>query len=98
VYNGKEALDRLKHDHFDLVLMDIQMPVMNGDTALQLIREREAESGAHLPVIALTAYALKGDKEKYLQMGFDGYLPKPFEIKTLPAEIYRVLGTSQPLA
>jgi len=90
--NGKAALDALKTGSFDLVLMDIQMPVLNGDTALQLIREREGESGGHLPVIALTAYALKGDKEKYMQMGFDGYLPKPFEIKEMLDEIRRVMG------
>jgi signal transduction histidine kinase/HAMP domain-containing protein len=91
VENGKTVLDVLKTDSFDLVLMDIQMPVMNGDTTLQFIRERELLSGTHLPVIALTAYALKGDQEKYLQMGFDGYLPKPFEIQEMSREMKRVL-------
>ena len=57
--------------------MDIQMPVMGGDEALHRLRRREESGARHLPVIALTAYALKGDKEKYLQMGFDGYLSKP---------------------
>lgn len=88
--NGREALDLIERTLFDLVLMDIQMPLMNGDEALQQIREREAGSMVHLPVIALTAYALKGDREKYLQLGFDGYLAKPVEVQTLLDEVKRI--------
>lgn len=89
--NGKAALDLLKDQQFELVLLDIQMPLMNGDVALQLIREQEASTGAHLPTIALTAFALKGDKEKYLQMGFDGYLAKPVALSDMLDEIKRVV-------
>jgi len=91
--NGSLALDAIKSDTFDLVLMDMQMPVMSGDYALQIIRERERESGKHLPVIALTSYALKGDKDKYLRMGFDGYLSKPVEVKVMADEMKRVVET-----
>jgi PAS domain S-box-containing protein len=88
--NGKLALDYLQTNTVDLVLMDIQMPEMDGDEVLRILRKREQEDGSHLPVIALTAYALKGDKEKYLQMGFDGYLSKPATIKEMADEMQRV--------
>lgn len=90
--NGKVATDTLKANNFDLVLMDIQMPVMNGVDVLSVIREMEQLSGKHLTVIALTAYALIGDKEKYLNMGFDGYLSKPFKTKELIDEMLRVVS------
>jgi PAS domain S-box-containing protein len=89
--NGKVALDTLKANTFDLALIDIQMPVMNGPDLLSLIREMEQFSGKRLIVIALTAYALIGDKEKYLDMGFDGYLSKPFKTKDLIVEMTRVV-------
>ena len=88
--NGRDALDTLKKETFDLILMDIQMPVMNGDDALHILREQELNSGKHLPVIALTAHALKGDKENYLEIGFDGYLSKPVGFSKLADEIKRV--------
>jgi PAS domain S-box-containing protein len=90
--NGKVALNALKVNSFDLVLMDIQMPVMNGVDVLSVIREMEQLSGKHLNVIALTAFALIGDKENYLSMGFDGYLSKPFKTKELMDEILQVLS------
>jgi PAS domain S-box-containing protein len=89
--DGKSALDALNANTFDLVLMDIQMPVMNGTEVLRVIRDMEQTSGKHLTVIALTAYALLGDKEKYLNLGFDGYLSKPFKTKELMDELMRVL-------
>jgi len=89
--NGKVALDNLRANTFDLLLMDIQMPVMNGTELLRVIREMEQLSEKHLTVIALTAYALIGDKEKYLSMGFDGYLSKPFKTKELIDEMVRVV-------
>ncbi|PKN13369.1 MAG: hypothetical protein CVU69_01445 [Deltaproteobacteria bacterium HGW-Deltaproteobacteria-4] len=92
VENGRAALEAINSDIFDLVLMDIQMPVMGGDKALCILRQREEKSGKHLPVIALTANALKGDSEKYLQMGFDGYLSKPATIKELAHEMIRVMN------
>ena len=70
------------------------MPVMNGDDALHILRERELNSGTHLPVIALTAHALKGDKENYLEIGFDGYLSKPIEVRKLVDEMMRVTSGS----
>jgi len=91
--NGKVALDTLNAKTFDVALMDIQMPVMNGTDALSVIREQEKITGNHLIVIALTAYALVGDKEKYLKMGFDGYLSKPFRTNELIDEMVRVVPT-----
>ena len=89
--NGKVALDHLNTNVFDLVLMDIEMPVINGIDALKTLRELEQLSGKHLTVIALTAYALMGDREKYLKMGFDGYLKKPFTTRELVNELVRVV-------
>ena len=70
--NGRIALDLITASRFDLVLMDIKMPEMNGDEALAGLRAFESAKGGHLPVIALTAYALNGDKSRYLEAGFDG--------------------------
>ncbi len=89
--NGKEAVDLNSRESFDLILMDIQMPVMNGEEAVQFIRETEAKSGTHVPIIALTAHALGGDREKYLALGMDGYVTKPIKRETLVEEIIRVL-------
>jgi CheY-like chemotaxis protein len=86
---------------FDLALMDIQMPVMNGDEALRIIRDKEQGTTQRLPVIALTAYALRGEQESFLRGGFDGYVAKPLIIRELMDEISRVLekchaGEAQP--
>ena len=90
--NGKVAIDLFKSNAFDLVLMDIQMPVMDGIDALSILRELEQGSGKFLIVIALTAFALIGDQEKYLDMGFNGYLSKPFTTVALMDEMLRVLS------
>ncbi len=75
--NGQEALDTLDSSSFDVVLMDVQMPVMDGFEATGLIRQREALSKTHVPIIAMTAHAMKGDRERCLEAGMDAYISKP---------------------
>ncbi len=94
VENGRECLERLNREPFDLVLMDIRMPVMSGDDALLEIRRKGQECGTHQPVIALTAFSLRGDRERFLEAGFDGYLSKPLEPELLVREIRRVTRLS----
>jgi CheY-like chemotaxis protein len=77
VPNGREAVDILKEREFDLVLMDMQMQVMDGFEATIEIRKCEKPGGIHLPIVALTAYAMKGDRDRCLTAGMDGYLTKP---------------------
>jgi CheY-like chemotaxis protein len=81
--NGKEAVAATEKHPYDLVLMDLQMPEMDGFEATALLRGREKKSGAHLPVIALTAHALQGDRERCLEAGMDGYLTKPIRAQEL---------------
>jgi len=77
--NGREALEVLAKDRYDLAFMDVQMPEMDGFQATSALRAREKEKGDgfHQPVIALTAHAMKGDQERCLAAGMDGYLTKP---------------------
>jgi PAS domain S-box-containing protein len=89
--NGKEALERWRKGDVDVILMDIQMPVMGGVEAVTVIREEEPESNRNTPIIALTADALKGTEQHLLQSGFDGYLTKPVRIKVLKEELERVV-------
>ena len=88
--NGKEVLDALKNNHFHLILMDIQMPEMDGLEAVRIIREQE--EGERIPVIALTAHVMAADRQKCLKAGMDGYVEKPINMDVLRAEIERVLG------
>ncbi|HKX33432.1 MAG TPA: ATP-binding protein [Blastocatellia bacterium] len=81
--NGREAVTALERDHFDLVLMDVQMPVMSGFEATAAIRETERLTGRHLPIIAMTAHAMKGDRELCLSAGMDGYISKPIQATDL---------------
>ena len=92
--NGRQALERLANDSFDLVLMDIQMPEIDGFEATAAIRKKEVETGTHLPIIAMTAHALQGDKERCLTAGMDGYLSKPLNVKELLAVVQSVLEKS----
>jgi PAS domain S-box-containing protein len=85
--NGREALEALANQTFALVFMDVQMPEMDGFEATAAIREREKYNGTHLPIIALTAHAIKGDRERCLLAGMDGYLSKPIR----PQELDEVL-------
>jgi TMAO reductase system sensor TorS len=89
--NGQEGLDAASREAFDVVLMDVQMPVMNGWEATAAIRARERESGTHLPIIAMTAHALREDIDKCGAVGMDGYVSKPFQVETLMEELGRVL-------
>jgi PAS domain S-box-containing protein len=81
--NGKEGLAALEKQSFDLVLMDVQMPEMDGFEATTAIREKEKTSGNHLPVIAMTAHAMVGDKERCLEAGMDDYITKPIRVEEL---------------
>jgi CheY-like chemotaxis protein len=96
--DGKAAIAALESGEFDLVLMDVQMPKMDGYEAVRIIREREATTCKHIPIIALTAHAMQGDRERCLNNGFDGYLPKPIRQRDLDAAIESlsqpVLGNS----
>ncbi|BAH75335.1 ATP-binding protein [Solidesulfovibrio magneticus] len=92
VKDGKEALQLLCEKVFDLILMDIQMPVMDGVDATRAIREgRAGEDKASIPIIAMTAYAMTGDKEKFLEAGMNDYISKPVEMETLKEVIERVM-------
>ena len=90
--NGKEALKMLGEKKYELVLMDIQMPVMDGMEAVTRLREEERRTGAHVPVIALTAHAMKDDEAQCIAAGMDGYVSKPIDPADLYAAIDRVLG------
>jgi two-component system, sensor histidine kinase and response regulator len=89
--DGREALATLEKDNFDVVLMDIQMPEMDGFEATAAIRDKEKHTGQHLPIIAMTANALKGDQERCLEAGMDAYIAKPIRTKELFAAIETIL-------
>ncbi len=90
--NGREALAALEKEIFDVVLMDIQMPEMDGFEATATIRESEKSTGKHIPIIALTAHALKSDQERCLSAGMDAYISKPIRTNELFTTIERLLG------
>ena len=91
VYSGREALDVLEYDTIDLILMDIEMPEMDGISATREIRRREQNTGAHIPIIAITAHAMRGSRERYLDAGMDDYVSKPIERNVLYQTIARAL-------
>jgi len=86
--NGQEALARIEEELFDVVLMDVQMPEMDGFEAVAAIRTRERAAGGHVPIIAMTAHAMKGDRERCLAAGMDEYISKPIH----PQELHRLLA------
>jgi two-component system, sensor histidine kinase and response regulator len=90
--NGKEALAALDRQRFDVVLMDVQMPEMGGFEATAAIRARERETGTHLPIIAMTAHAMKGDRERCREAGMDDYLSKPLDSRRLGGAVERVVA------
>ena len=92
VMNGEEALEALEKGNFELVLMDVQMPRMDGFQATKLIRQKEKKTGEHIPIIAMTAHAMKGDREKCLEMGMDDYISKPLNAQQLTDTIARVMN------
>ena len=88
--NGRIVVEQWEGDSFDLILMDVQMPEMDGYEATGTIRQREQESGAHIPIIGLTANAMKGDREACLDAGMDDYVPKPVRWEALREAIVRL--------
>ncbi len=94
VMDGVEAMSALDKGVFDLLLMDIQMPRLDGLKTTRMIRDRELETGAHLPIIAMTANAMKGDREKCIEAGMDDYVSKPLNARQLAETIHRVMTRS----
>jgi two-component system sensor histidine kinase/response regulator len=95
VNNGIEAVQLWEQKHssqFDIILMDVQMPEMDGLQATSRIREKELDTGAHIPIIAVTAHAMKGDRERCLAAGMDGYITKPIN----PGELAKVIQATVP--
>ncbi len=90
--NGKVALDMFGLNRYDIILMDIQMPIMNGITATKKIREIEKSTNTHTPIIAITANAMLGDKETCLSAGIDDYLSKPYQMEDLISKMKNLLS------
>jgi signal transduction histidine kinase/DNA-binding response OmpR family regulator len=96
VADGQEALTRLDAGTFDLVLMDLQMPVMDGLAATREIRRRERDTGRHIRIVAMTAHAMRSDRERCLEAGMDGYLSKPIDPPMLFTAVEQHGGASEP--
>ena len=92
--NGKEAVNAIGGESFDLILMDISMPEMDGLEATAAIRANQLASGMHTPIIAMTAHALVGDRDRCLEAGMDAYVAKPIR----PQELYRTMAALFPPA
>ena len=90
--NGQEAITLLGHSSFDLVLMDVQMPLIDGLDATRMIRKQEEKTGMHQPIVALTAHAIKGDRERCEAAGMDGYLAKPIRPEELDAVLQKYMS------
>ena len=93
--NGKEAVELASAESVDLILMDIQMPIMSGEEATKALREKETTLKDRIPIIALTAHAMTGDREKYLSLGMDGYVAKPIRRQELFNEINTVVRSAR---
>ena len=92
VGDGRQALEALAHRGFDIVLMDVQMPEMDGFEAVAAIRDRERDTNSHVPIVAMTAHAMKGDRDRCLAAGFDAYIPKPIRSEKLLTTIAELVG------
>jgi CheY-like chemotaxis protein len=95
VKTGKEAVAVWKRQPFDVILMDVQMPEMDGFEATSIIREVERVTGGHTPIIALTAHAMTGDRQRCLTAGMDGYISKPIHVETVFEVIASVCAANQ---
>jgi signal transduction histidine kinase/DNA-binding response OmpR family regulator/integral membrane sensor domain MASE1 len=95
--NGREAINILDRESYDVVLMDVQMPEMDGLQATEEIRNRERIRGGHLPIVAVTAHAMKGDKERFLAAGMDSYVTKPIRLEELWTAIRGILNPPVPI-
>ena len=94
VGNGRRALDAYGRLNPRMILMDVSMPEMNGLEATAAIRRLEEESGTHVPIVGVTAHALKGDRERCLEAGMDDYLPKPISPRALLEKLERWIGAA----
>jgi signal transduction histidine kinase/CheY-like chemotaxis protein/HPt (histidine-containing phosphotransfer) domain-containing protein len=92
--NGREALETLNKEHIDLILMDVQLPEIDGFEATERIREREKANGGHIPIVAMTAHAMKGDRERCLAAGMDSYISKPIRAQELFSVIQNLANRS----
>lgn len=97
VINGNEVLEELDHEQYDLILMDIQMPNMNGFETSLAIREHNDQRTAEIPIIAMTAHAMKDDRDKCFEAGMNGYLSKPIETAVFMEVIDKILSDPRPL-
>jgi len=93
VGNGRQAIEALAKDFYDLILMDLQMPEMNGYEATVRIRTMEQETGEHIPILAMTGYPLENGRKNCITAGMDDYLVKPFDVADLIAAIERLTHT-----
>ncbi len=94
--NGRQAVEMSANSSYDAILMDVQMPEMDGVEATRIIRQRESDSGEHTLLIALTANALSGDRDLFLDHGFDGYVSKPITMDALIAELKQWIPAADP--
>ncbi len=89
---GAAAVERAVQQKFDVILMDVQMPEMDGMEATRFLRQKDAERGVRTPIVMVTAHAMQGDRERFLAAGADGYVTKPIQMEQLEAEIAAALA------
>ncbi len=92
VNDGSEVFEEIKDNNFDLILMDVHMPNMDGVKATEKIRKKEVKTGKHIPIIGITAYTHEFDKDEYISIGMDDFLPKPFLDKNLKEVVRRFVA------